>query len=236
MSPDDLDILPFDAEGFSGVARLFPIPQLVMFPYVVQPLHIFEPRYRELMEDALAGDELIAIPVLKPGWEQDYAGRPPLERWACLGKIVLHRQLDDGGYNLLLMGVARVEILRELPPTRSFREAEVRIVDDVAPSLDDPTTIDLREKLSGVIRQQGCQCDTPDAVAQILENHCPLCQLTDLVAYALPLPLETKQLLLAERCVLQRAEILCEILAQREYRGEINPGSPHGFPPRFSDN
>jgi Lon protease-like protein len=236
MSPEEFDVLPFDPEGFSGIARLFPIPQLVMFPHVVQPLHVFEERYRELMEDALAGDSLIAIPILKPGWEAEYAGRPPLERWACLGKIVLHRQLDDGCYNLLLMGVSRIEILRELPPLRSFREAEVRVVSDVAPSLDDPTTIELREKLSGVIQHRGRQCETPDAVAQILENHCPLCQLTDLVAYALPLSLAVKQQLLAERCVLRRAEMLCEILARREEGGAENLAQPQGFPPRFSQN
>src|SRR5690606_18455878 len=106
------------------------IPKLVMFPHVVQPLHVFEERYREMMEDALADDGLIAIPILKPGWEADYPGRPPLEKWACLGKIVLHRKLDDGCYNLLLMGISRLELIRELPPTRSFRQAEARLVTD----------------------------------------------------------------------------------------------------------
>ena len=65
--------------AFGGVARLFPLPNLVLFPHVVQGLHIFEPRYRQLMADALAADRLIALVLLKPGWEKDYDGRPAIE-------------------------------------------------------------------------------------------------------------------------------------------------------------
>ena len=53
---------------FAGTARLFPLPNLVLFPHVMQPLHIFEPRYRQMTADALAGDRLIAVVLLKPGW------------------------------------------------------------------------------------------------------------------------------------------------------------------------
>jgi Lon protease-like protein len=65
-------------ENFSGKARLFPLPNLVLFPHVLQPLHVFEPRYRQLLEEALADDRLIAMAVLAPGWESDYEGRPAL--------------------------------------------------------------------------------------------------------------------------------------------------------------
>ena len=66
----------FTPAEFSGIVRLFPIPNLVMFPHVMQPLHVFEPRYRDLLEDALANDRLIAMAVLEPGWESDYEGQP----------------------------------------------------------------------------------------------------------------------------------------------------------------
>ena len=69
-----------------GVARLFPLPNLVLFPHVLQPLHIFEPRYCDLLEAALADDRLIAMAVLAPGWEKDYEGRPPVHPIACLGR------------------------------------------------------------------------------------------------------------------------------------------------------
>ena len=81
--------LSFSFEGFSGRVRLFPLPNLVLFPHVMQPLHIFEPRYRHLLEDALADDRLITMAALKPGWETDYEGRPPLYPVACLGPRLL---------------------------------------------------------------------------------------------------------------------------------------------------
>ena len=87
--------------------RLFPLPNLVLYPHVMQPLHIFEDRYREMLEDALAGDQLIAMAVLEPGWEDDYESRPPVAQYACLGKVVAHHRLKDGRYNVLLMGVQR---------------------------------------------------------------------------------------------------------------------------------
>ena len=76
-----------------------------MYPHVMQPLHIFEGRYREMLEDSLATDRLIAMAVLEPGWETDYESRPPVAEYACLGKVVTHHRLADGRYNLLLMGV-----------------------------------------------------------------------------------------------------------------------------------
>ena len=66
----------FPPDEFAGTARLFPLPNLVLFPHVVQPLHIFEPRYRQLMADALADDRLIAMALLRPGWEEDYHRKP----------------------------------------------------------------------------------------------------------------------------------------------------------------
>ena len=121
MNPWDAPELQFDANTFSGVVRLFPLPNLVLYPHVMQPLHIFEDRYREMLEDALADDQLIAMALLEPGWEHDYDSRPPVAPLACLGKVVAHHRLEDGRYNLLLLGVQRVRIVEELDPLRSFR-------------------------------------------------------------------------------------------------------------------
>ena len=81
------DELAFVPEQFSGRARLFPLPNLVLFPHVVQPLHVFEPRYVDLLHDALEDDRLIAMSLLEAGWEKDYEGRPALYPTACLGRI-----------------------------------------------------------------------------------------------------------------------------------------------------
>src|SRR5882724_1016968 len=107
---DDLEALT----QFKGMARLFPLPNLVCFPQVVQPLHIFEPRYRAMTADALDGDKRIALVLPKPGWEADYEGRPAVHRVACLGKIVADQKLADGRYNLLLRGTTRIRIVEEI--------------------------------------------------------------------------------------------------------------------------
>ena len=125
--------LPFSAENFPGKVRLFPLPNLVLFPHVMQPLHIFEPRYRAMIEEALAGDGLIAMAVLAPGWEADYDGRPPIHRMACLGRVASSHRLEDGTYNVLLLGLCRVRIVAELPPEKSFREAEAVVCEDCRP-------------------------------------------------------------------------------------------------------
>ena len=102
----------FQPQG--GTVRLFPVPGLVMFPHVMQPLHIFEPRYRALLADALADDSLIAMPVLA-AQQQSGEGPPPLEPVACLTKVVSHQTLADGCSNLLVIGVARIRLVSELP-------------------------------------------------------------------------------------------------------------------------
>src|SRR3954471_13772532 len=131
MLPWNAEELLFDETRFSGVARLFPLPDLVMFPHVMQPLHIFEPRYRELLNDALDSDGLIAMSVLAAGWEEDYDGRPEVLPHVCLGKVVTHQRLADGRYNIMLLGSRRARIIRELTPERSFRQAEIELIEDI---------------------------------------------------------------------------------------------------------
>src|SRR5947209_4114241 len=83
---------------------LFPLPNVVLFPRAVLPLHIFEERYRAMMADALAGDRQVAMALLKPGWEKNYYARPAIEPVVCLGRILSHERLPDGCYNFLLQG------------------------------------------------------------------------------------------------------------------------------------
>src|SRR5580700_8664512 len=93
---------------------LFPLPGLVFFPQAVLPLHIFEERYREMTADALAGSRLIAMALLKPGWQKDYYQSPAIEPVICVGRILNNEQLPDGKYNLLLQGELRAEIAQEI--------------------------------------------------------------------------------------------------------------------------
>src|SRR6266568_3715474 len=97
---DDLQAL----QSFSGIARLFPLPNAVLFPHLVMPLHIFEPRYRQMTRDALAGDRFIAMVLLQPGWESEYEALPAIHSVACLGRIQAEQRLPDGRFNIQLRG------------------------------------------------------------------------------------------------------------------------------------
>jgi Lon protease-like protein len=240
MKPWEATELNFDASTFSGLVRLFPLPNLVLYPHVMQPLHIFEERYREMLEDALAGDHLITMAVLNPGWETDYESRPPISEFACLGKVVAHHRLDDGRYNLLLLGVQRVQIVKELDPLRSFRQARVELLEDC---YDFESTVErkrMQEQLLSAFRAHlPCSCELPEQLENMLSGQLPLGLLTDLAAYALPLSAEVKLELLGECRVRRRAETLL-----REVKQLVNVASnkkkssdsPLVFPPSFSDN
>lgn len=239
MSPSDFDQAEFDPGEFSGTVRMFPIPNLVMFPHVVQPLHVFEERYREMMSDALVGDRLLAMPILKPGWEPDYAGRPPVEPWACLGKVVLHNKLPDGCYNLLLMGVSRIKITEELAPLRSFRQAKAELVADIPLYSHSDEAEMLHQRIVEVFDQRMATGDAPCSLKPLLENNLPLATLTDLVAYALPLGHKQKLELLSQPCVAKRARLLLECLGVDVSKPQptmLSVGHSAGFPPPFSDN
>src|SRR5437762_11320055 len=121
-------------KNFRGTARLFPLPNLVLFPSVIQPLHIFEPRYRQMMADALDDDRLMALVLLRPGWEEDYHKRPPVHAVACLGRIFQEQRLADGRYNLLLQGLARARVVAEVPSPRLYRVARLELLADAEPT------------------------------------------------------------------------------------------------------
>src|SRR3954463_13716392 len=101
-----------ELRDFSGVCRLFPLPGVVLFPHAVIPLHIFEPRYRQMTEDALDDDKLVTIvQLIPPGTIYSGAlGTPPVDAVGCLGRIIRHERLSDGRFNLLLLGRKRVRL------------------------------------------------------------------------------------------------------------------------------
>ena len=139
----------------SDLLPLFPLPNVVLFPNVFLPLHIFEPRYREMVADALAGDRMIGMVLLRPGWEHDYDGRPPVYPIGCSGVITHVERLPDGRYNIVLRGLERFRILEEdhepqLPPRpRSSRCASAT------------STRDDRDALRGQRSRSSRRCSRP---------------------------------------------------------------------------
>ena len=240
MLPWDVEELVFDETRFSGVARLFPLPDLVMFPHVMQPLHIFEPRYRAMLNDALDGDGLIAMSLLAPGWEADYEGRPPLLPQICLGKVVTHQRLEDGRYNIMLLGSKRARIIEETPGDELYRRAEVEIVDEVYPARGDADRAGVQAELTRRFQQAlplPKELKNAGPVHDLLAADLPLAVLTDLVSFALPLDARLKAELLAEPNVDRRARLLLRALgAAPQQPARSAATKPAGYPPRFSAN
>lgn len=102
---------------------LFPLPNLVFFPRTRLPLHVFEPRYRKMVADAVASDQRFGIVLLRPGWETDYFGAPPIYACGTLGQIEQAVPLDDGRFNILVRGEVRFRVVGEIPgqPYRTAR-------------------------------------------------------------------------------------------------------------------
>ena len=221
-------------QEFSGMVRLFPLPNLVMFPHVVQSLHVFEPRYRELLEDALEHDQLVTMALLRPGWEQDYEQRPPVFPVACIGRVVTQTRLEDGRYNILLLGIQRACIIRELPPQTAFRQAEVRLLEDRYPASDKGKGNMLRRELLRCFRQflpKSVLGQQP--VQHLFGDQLSLGTLTDIMSYTVQLDLPSKQQLLSEWHVESRARKLLRLL--RSNLGE-QAQLTVPFPPDFSPN
>jgi Lon protease-like protein len=220
-----------DLGDFSGLCRLFPLPSVVLFPHVVLPLHIFEPRYRQMTQDALDDDRLVTIVQARPHLQQGPWAEPvPIAEVACVGKIVQHERLSDGRFNLLLLGCKRVRLSREIASGRLYRVAEAILLEDEGTSLAPEPR---REQLIECFLEVLPAGDPLDAdLCRLLRSDLSLGILSDIIAHALALPASDKQSLLAETRVDRRVDLLMDLL--QDFAGRI-PGTRR-FPPPFSLN
>jgi uncharacterized protein len=106
------------------IIPIFPLPNFVLFPGLNVPLHIFEPRYREMVADVAQNHRTIGMMMLKGDWERDYYANPDIYPMGCAGRIAALSELPNGRYNLILEGVSEFRIVREIRE-RSYRLAEV---------------------------------------------------------------------------------------------------------------
>lgn len=118
------------------VVPIFPLPEVTFFPHTLLPLHVFEARYRAMVMDALARDRRLCVVKLRPGYEETYAGKPPVHPVAGVGEIVSWERLANGRYNILVRGDARVRIDRELPTDTLYRFASATVLEDTSPGTD----------------------------------------------------------------------------------------------------
>ncbi|HWN82074.1 MAG TPA: LON peptidase substrate-binding domain-containing protein [Candidatus Udaeobacter sp.] len=123
------------ASAAEAILPIFPLSDLVVFPGMRVPLHIFEPRYRRLTEDALAGDRRLAIAVLEAGFEADYFASPPIRPLVAACLIESSRRLPDGRFLIVLLGEARGRVVSELPrESCPYRRARIALRPAVRPS------------------------------------------------------------------------------------------------------
>jgi uncharacterized protein len=116
---------------------IFPLPTVVLFPNVFLPLHIFEPRYRQMVTEALSGDRIIGMTLLRSAAEAEEA-QPPVYEVGCSGVITHVERLADGRFNLILRGVEKFRILGEEDPIpgQLYRKAHVAGVDETVDEHD----------------------------------------------------------------------------------------------------
>lgn len=185
---------------------IFPLPDLVLFPHTLLPLHVFEPRYRAMTTDCLARDRRLVIVGLKAGYEPDYYGRPPVHAVAGVGRIIQCERLASGRFNMILRGEGRVRLARELPTDTLYRVVEA---EDLAEGGNDgaevPTLVDLVKRTCRHILQ-AVKRATPEMEA--LTEAAEPGVLCDQVASALiPTP-DVRQILLEEINVERRLQRL----------------------------
>jgi Lon protease-like protein len=227
---DDLSAL----SDFDGTVRLFPLPNVVLFPQVVLPLHVFEPRYRQMTADALKADRLITMALLQCETDaQEMA--PPIHPVVCVGKIIVDQNLEDGRFNILLRGLSRARIVKELPCDRLYRSARVELLRDrEEPAFE--LGLSYRVKLEALARiwceSMGISFEEMD---KLIESDPSTSWLSDILSFALPLEVQFKQKLLSELRIERRLRWLVKYLKNHEPPKICRPPQ-RPFPPKFSNN
>ena len=181
---------------------LFPLPGVALFPELPLPLHIFEPRYRAMVKDALSGSRVIGIVQARPGQE----GMPsPIFSIGCAGRIEGVAELDDGRSNIVLRGISRFRIDEELPQTGPYRTARVTALMEKV--LDEEA---LTESLARVLHEIGQIDEGMSLLART--DEAPKALVVNMLAQLLPLGDLERQSLMEAPTVDERARLLAEIL------------------------
>jgi uncharacterized protein len=202
--------------GQEEIIPLFPLPSTVFYPGTPLPLHIFEPRYRQMTADALEGERKIGMVLLKPDWEADYFGRPELFPIGCVGSIEKEICHPDGKFNFTLVGLHRFRIIKELDG-KPYRCAKIDLLTEQneqgiskEPNAIRDSLIDQYREFISFIPEGNSLKKEPD-----WNLGDKLSQFVDRFAYRLDFTLEQKQTFLEEQDVLRRANFLHDFLKMK---------------------
>ncbi len=203
---------------------IFPLPNVVLFPNVFLPLHIFEPRYCQMFAEALAGDRMIGMVLLRPGYEADYQGRPPVYATGCSGLITHAERLDDGRYDVVLRGIEKFTIAHEEDTAvgRLYRIAVVTAEDEPVRDHERDELRRQRQRLEEVLAPL-----VRDKLQKYLPREMPDEDLVNALAQYLEFAPIEKLALLQQRGVVARCRSMVELLEMKALSGSVNrdPGT-----------
>ena len=223
-------------DDFDGTVRLFPLKNVVLFPGVVQAFNIFEPRYREMMQDCLDSDQLLTIATVDSLSDVLPSGEPAIEPIVCVGRVLNSTKLDNGNFNLLLIGVRRAMVLTELDTHLPYRLAEGKIQnEDLTEQFSDGVSREMIfSKLSELLQSTSGIND--QVVNQFDEKDLPLCRLVDMVCCASGMTSDDQYRILSTLDLNHRVRLLLSLLDQRIQGIRQDNDLGPGFPPKFSLN
>ena len=204
-------------DNFSGIVPIFPLSTVVFFPNTLLPLHIFEERYRDMLSNALNSERIIAMALLKPGWEENYYGSPEIYEVAGMGRIVSSETFSDGRSNIVLYGLKRIKIV-EFIEERPYRTAKIEVLEN-RKSSDEKN---YKDRINNIVS------DWNDMLGSKFKEHklslnmnLPLENLTDVMASVIFTNIFDKQSFLEETDVDKRAVMLIESMETRLRYAEI---------------
>jgi len=207
---------------------IFPLPNVVLFPGTYLPLHIFEPRYRAMTEAALAGDSVIGMILLRPGADAMEV-RAPVFSVGCAGRIVEHRRLPDGRFELLLYGARRFRVVRELVSSAPFREVDAELLPDPTFSELAPATQRALDSARGVLEERMLELvrlTSPESSEPLRERMRALdpVLLVNAIAFGLDGPMLEKQSLLESADAVAASDLLLRVLSFRIAEARLPEG------------
>ena len=189
---------------------IFPLPNTVLFPNVFLPLHIFELRFKKMVTDALIGDRIVGMTLLRPGWESDYEGCPAVFSIGCAGLITHSETLEDGRYNIVLRGLQKFQICGE-DNGQGYRIARVN---GIAEPVDEVTRLAVqgnRGRLEELLTQSAKNENAEGRLPKSVSDE----DLVNALAQYLDIDAIEKQALLEREGLAKRCESLIELLEMK---------------------
>ena len=192
---------------------IFPLPDVVLFPGTVLPLHVFEPRYVEMTRDVVAGTRHLAIVRLRRGYQSNYHGRPPIYPVAGYGEVIACQELPGDRFAIAVRGTGRIRVDRELPAERSYREVVATLlpdhpVDEEAVAMGRAQLVAVCERIAQGLGSEG------DGLRELVRGEENTARLTLVLASALVRDPDDRQAMLETRTPATRVDRLLDHASQ----------------------